>query len=77
MIRRLVTLLIIAAAVLTLYAPASFLTGFDADFEKSAFLAALCLVCVVLLNRAEYMRSLRASTRQSVWARRDREAGQK
>jgi len=72
---KLATLLIIAAALLTLYATASFLTGFDTDFQNSALLAALCLVCVVLLNRAQYLRSLRALTRQSVWARRDREAG--
>ena len=65
--------LLLLAAISTIYATASFLTGFDADFTVSALLAALCLGGVFSLD---YREAERRRYREQVWARRDREAGQ-
>ena len=65
--------LLVVAALATLYATASFLTGFDGDFEVSALAAILCLGFVVWLD---YREAERRRYRAEIWARRDREAGQ-
>jgi hypothetical protein len=71
----LVSLLVTAAALLTLYATASFLTGFDADFKTSALLAILCLGSVIALEHREHERRRRMTEyRAGVWDRRDRQA---
>ncbi len=63
------------AAVATLYATASLLTGFDADFTVAALIAVLSLAVVILIEDARHMRELRRRERAATWLRRDREAG--
>jgi hypothetical protein len=67
-------ILLVLAALATLYASAAFVCRFDADFEVSAVLAALCLGGVFWLD---HLKAERRRYRAEVWERRDREAGQR
>lgn len=66
--------LIAVAAILTLYATASFMTGFNADFEVSAGLAALCVVAAIAIEHVDHGRRRRMQEgRDAVWQRRIKE----
>lgn len=63
--------LILVALFATLWAFASWLTGFDSDFVVGAVVAISALGAVVLLD---YRREWMVEYRQGVWDRRDAEA---
>src|ERR1700744_1151880 len=66
--------LLAAAALLSIYATASFFTAFDTDFKVSAILAILCLCSVPFIDyhQAEHDAQI-AMGRAEVWMRRDTE----
>jgi hypothetical protein len=59
---------LIIAAVATMYATASFLTGFDGDFTVSAIVAFVALGAVFAIEHIECERI--AQEREAVWRRR-------
>lgn len=60
------------SAVLTIWAIASFLTGFEADFASSTVAAMLCLG---LWLRLDWLETERRRAYFQTWERREREAG--
>lgn len=69
----LASVLIVIAFVLSLWAAASLICGFDADFWVSAVLVVLCLGGVIRLEHGD---AERRRVNAETWERRDREAAE-
>lgn len=61
---------LLIASLATLYAAASWITGFQSDFFIAALVAVLALGVVFLLDHLRYLREVRRQQREAVWRRR-------